>query len=58
MFITSSIITLSLVLSATATPLADEAGTPIALEKRTALTSDDGKFNHARAAQQVVYDHK
>ena len=58
MFIKSSLITLALVLSATATPLVGGVGTPIAFQKRNALTTEDGRFNHLRAAQQVVHDRK
>ena len=58
MFIQSSLVTLALVLSASATPVAEEASTPIAFEQRNMLTTADGRFNHARALQQVVNDRK
>ena len=58
MFIQSSLITLALVLSATATPLVGGVGTPIAFKKHNALTTDDGTFNHKRAVEQVVFDRK
>ncbi|RPD68640.1 acid protease [Lentinus tigrinus ALCF2SS1-7] len=56
MFIKSSLITLALVLSATSTPLVDGVDTPIAFQKRSALTKDDGSFDYRSAAEQVVRD--
>ncbi|KAI0744066.1 aspartic peptidase domain-containing protein [Daedaleopsis nitida] len=54
MFIKSSLIAFALVLSASATPLVDGLGIPIAFEKRIGLSSSSGIFDHAKAAKQVV----
>ncbi|KAI0706790.1 protease [Cerioporus squamosus] len=57
MFIKSSLITLALVMSASATPLAGGLGTPVAIEKRKTLTKEDGSFDHPGAIRQIVRDH-
>ncbi|EIW63511.1 acid protease [Trametes versicolor FP-101664 SS1] len=56
MFVQSSLITLALVLSATASPVAEGLGTRIPFEKRDGFTSDSGWFDHDRAVAQVVRD--
>ncbi|KAI0332356.1 acid protease [Cubamyces sp. BRFM 1775] len=56
MFIQSSLIALALVMSATASPMAEGMGTRIAFEKRNGFTTSDGHFDHARAVKQVVRD--
>ncbi|TFK91595.1 acid protease [Polyporus arcularius HHB13444] len=56
MFIKSSLITLALVMSASATPLVGGLGTAVAIEKRNTLTKDDGSFDHTGALEQVVRD--
>ncbi|KAI0661329.1 acid protease [Cubamyces menziesii] len=56
MFIQSSLIAVALALSATASPMAEGMGTPIPFEKRNGITTSDGRFDHARAVQQVVRD--
>lgn len=58
MFVQSSLITLALVLSATASPVAEGLGTRIPFEKRDGFTSDSGWFDHDRAVAQVVRDRK
>lgn len=58
MFIKSSLITLALAMSASATPLVGGLGTPVALEKRNTLTKADGSFDHLGAIRQVVRDAK
>ncbi|KAH9895126.1 acid protease [Cubamyces lactineus] len=56
MFVQSSLITLALVLSATASPMAEGMGTRIPFEKRNGFTTSGGRFDHARAVRQVVRD--
>ncbi len=58
MFIKSSLITLALVMSASATPLVGGVGTAVAIQKRNTLTKDDGSFDHTGALEQVVRDSK
>ncbi|KAI0355632.1 acid protease [Trametes cingulata] len=56
MFIQSSLITLALVLTAAASPVAEGLGTRIPFQERNGFTTDDGWFDHERAVQQVVRD--
>ncbi|KAI8972223.1 acid protease [Trametes punicea] len=56
MFIQGSLITLALVLSASASPVAEGLSTRIPFEKRNAFTTSNGWFDHDRAVQQVVRD--
>ena len=58
MFVQSSLVTLALLLSATASPMAEGMGTRIPFEKRNGFTTSDGRFDHARAVRQVVRDRK
>ncbi|KAI0359193.1 acid protease [Trametes cingulata] len=56
MFVKTSLITLALVLSATASPVVEGLGTPVPFERRNGVTTEDGWFDHESAIQQVVYD--
>ncbi|KAI0769774.1 protease [Trametes elegans] len=56
MFVQSSLITLALVLSATASPVGEDLGTRIPFEKRNAFVTSDGWFDHAQAVKQVARD--
>lgn len=58
MFVQSTLITLALVLSASASPVAEGLGTRIPFEKREGFTNGSGWFDHDRAVAQVVRDRK
>ncbi|RPD59797.1 acid protease [Lentinus tigrinus ALCF2SS1-6] len=56
MFVKSNVVVLALILSTCASPVPEEAGTRIDFQKRNALTTEDGWFDHAAAVRQVKYD--
>ncbi|KAI0630205.1 protease [Trametes polyzona] len=56
MFVQPSLVTLALVLSVTASPVAEGLGTRIPFQKRNGFTTDDGWFDHNLAVKQVVRD--
>ena len=54
MFCKVSLVTVALALIAAATPIAQETGIRIPLEKRGTLTNADGTFDHDKAIHQSV----
>ncbi|KAI9068283.1 acid protease [Trametes sanguinea] len=56
MFVKAGLITLALLLSATASPVTEGLGTRVTFDKRDGITTQDGWFDHQRAVEQVVRD--
>ncbi|PCH43862.1 acid protease [Wolfiporia cocos MD-104 SS10] len=57
MFCKASLIAVALALLSSATPVAQESGSTIALTKRGSLTKDDGTFDHDMAIYSTVRTH-
>ena len=58
MSIKNTLVALALVLPATAGPVLEGRGNRISSQRRYHLDDDNGRFDHSRAARQVVRDHK
>lgn len=58
MFVKASLIALALAMSTSASPVFEGLGASVPFGKRDGMTTADGWFDHPRAIQQVVKDHK
>lgn len=58
MFCKASILTVALALLASASPIVEDTGIRIPLEKRGTLTREDGTFNHEKALLHNIKTHK
>ncbi|KAI0764403.1 acid protease [Trametes elegans] len=56
MFVKANLVALALSLSTIASPVIEGLGARVPFERRSGMTTDDGWFDHKRAAQQVVWD--